>query len=174
MPLSLSDHQTDGGITSWIQAVGVTDAPLPRRNLKAALTFFSRQMPGLSPEMAAHFIRAMDSSRPVREVVLWPGDPLIAFRVGAESPYKLFYGRSGGSKYTSGINHAGRSIVRFEVKTTVVALESYTSGFIDCWTVPDSTQHTVPYGRAMSLGVVVAGGDVQLIIPRSSNYLTAL
>jgi hypothetical protein len=29
----------------------------------------------------------------------------------------------------------------------------------------------VPYGRAMSLGVMVAGGDLQLIIPKSFNYL---
>jgi hypothetical protein len=171
MSLSLNDYLSDAGTSKWIEQAGVRDAPLPRRNLKTALAFFARQMPRLPPSMAINFVRAMDLSKRVSEVVLAPGDPLIAFRVGNESPYKLFYGRSGGSKFSSGINPAGRSIVRFKVRVSVVALESFTSGFVDCWTVPDSAQHTVPYGRAMSLGVMVAGGDPQLIIANSFNYL---
>lgn len=171
MTLSLDDYRSDAGITKWIEAVGVTDAPLPRKNIRAALSFFSQAMPALSASMAACFLRAMDLSRPVFDRVLTPADRVIAYRVGNESPFKLFYTRSGSSQHSSGINPAGRSIVRFEARTTARALETYTTGTVDVWTLPSSDQPLVFAPRANKSGVMVAGGGTQLLIPRAHSLL---
>ena len=171
MSLSLNDYRSDAGITKWIEAVGVSDAPLPRKNIRTALSFFSQAMPALPTNMAAHFLRAMDLSKPVIDRVLTPADRVIAYRVGNESQFKLFYTRSGSSQYSSGINPAGRSIVRFEVRTTARALETYTSGTLDVWTLPASDQPIVVAPRTNKTGVMVAGGGTQLIIPRAQSLL---
>lgn len=171
MSLSLSDYRSDAGITKWIEAVGVTDAPVPRKNLRTALCFFSQAMPALSTGLAGDFLRAMDLSKPVNERVLTPADHVIAYRVGTESPFKLFYTRAGSSRYSSGINPAGRSIVRFEVRTTARALETYTSGTLDVWTLPASDQPITVAPRSNKTGVMVAGGGTQLIIPRAVALL---
>jgi hypothetical protein len=171
MSLSLQDYRSDAGVTKWIAEVGVTDAPLPRRNLRTALAFFCQAMPALPASMAANFLRAMDLSRPVVERMLTPADRVVAFRVGNESPFKLFYTRAGASPHASGINPAGRSIVRFSVRTTARALESYTTGTLDVWTLPSEDQPLVFAPRANRSGVMVAGGGTQLIIPRSFAVL---
>lgn len=173
MSLSLSDYRSDVGIDKWIAEVGVTDAPVPRRNLRTALAFFSQAMPALGASMAVNFIRAMDLSRPVVDRVLTAADRVVAFRVGNESPFKLFYTRSGASPFASGINPNGRSIVRFAVRGTARALESYTSGTLDVWTVPADDQPLTFAPRANRSGVMVGGGGTQLIIPRSYAVLQA-
>lgn len=171
MKLSLQDHLSDAGIAKWLQAVGVVDAPTPHRNMRAALSFFSQHMPTLSSDMAANFIRAMDLSRTVGQVLLTPADRVIAFRLGNESPFKLFYTRAGASPARSGINSAGRAIVRFRPRVPAPALESFTTGTIDVWTVPADNQPLTVVPRANTTGVMVAGGGVQLIIPRSYAVL---
>lgn len=171
MSLSLEDYRSDVGIGKWITEVGVGDAPVPRRNLRTALAFFSQAMPTLPVGMAANFLRAMDLSRPVNDLMLTPSDRVIAFRVGNESPFKLFYTRSGASAHTSGINPNARSIVRFAVRGTARALESYTTGTVDVWTVPSEDQPLTFAPRASKSGVMVAGGGTQLIIPRSFAVL---
>src|SRR5688572_11048499 len=122
MKLSLQDHQSEVGISKWLQEVAVVDAPTPHKNMRTALWFFSQYMPTLPPEKAANFIRAMDLSRPVGKVTLTPADRVIAFRAGNESPFKLFYARSGASPTRSGINPAGRAIVRFRPRVVAPAL----------------------------------------------------
>jgi hypothetical protein len=171
MSLSLEDYRSDVGIDKWVAEVGVTDAPVPRRNLRTALAFFRQTMPALGASMAANFLRAMDLSRPVRDLMLTPADRVIAFRVGNESPFKLFYTRAGASAFASGINPQGRGSVRFEVRGSARALESYTTGTLDVWTVPSEDQPLVFAPRANRSGVMVAGGGTQLIIPRSFAVL---
>jgi hypothetical protein len=171
MNLSLLDSRSDVGVSKWLKELGVTDAPLPRRNVRTALAFFSMCMPGLSPHMAANFLRAMDLSRPVSNLTLTPGERVIAFRVGNESPFKLFFTRRGASQHASGINPAGRSIVEFTVRALAPALQSYTTGTIDVWTVPGDHQPLSFAPRANKSGVMVAGGGIQLIIPRSFTVL---
>jgi hypothetical protein len=171
MNLSLRDHQSDAGVGKWIGEVGVTDAPMTRRNIRTALAFFATCMPSLSPQMAANFLRAMDLSRAVSALTLKPGDPLVAFRVGNESPFKLFFTRSGSSAHSSGLNPVGRSIARFKVRTHARALESYTTGTIDVWTLPGDHQPLTVAPRANTTGVMVAGGGIQLIVPRSFTVL---
>jgi hypothetical protein len=113
----------------------------------------------------------MDLSRPVRDLTLTAADRVIAFRVGNESPFKLFYTRAGASPNASGINPHGRSAVRFGVRGTARALESYTTGTLDVWTLPGDDQPLVFAPRANRSGVMVTGGGIQLIIPRSHSVL---
>lgn len=171
MSLSLEDYRSDAGVSKWIAEVGITDAPVPRRNLRTALAFFRQAMPALPVGMAANFLRAMDLSRAVVDVMLTPADRVVAFRVGNESSFKLFYTRAGASPHASGINPAGRSIVRFSVRAAARALESYTTGTLDVWTLPAEDQPLVFAPRANRSGVMVAGGGTQLIIPRSFAVL---
>jgi hypothetical protein len=169
--LSLHDHMSDAGLDKWLAQVGVTPAPVPRGNVRTALRFFATHMPTLPPAMALNFLRAMDLSRPVSAPLLPVGERLIAFRTGSESPFKLFYTRSGASKYSSGINPAGRSAVHFTVRAPAPALESYTSGVVDVWTVRADDQTLTVAPRANSAGVMVAGGGTQLIVPRAPQVL---
>jgi hypothetical protein len=171
MSLSLSDYRSDVGVAKWIEALGVSDAPLPRSNVRVALAFFSQAMPTLPTDMAANFLRAMDLSRKVHDRMLSSADRVVAYRVGNESPFKLFYTRASASPHTSGINPAGRSIVRFQVLGAARALETYTSGTLDVWTVPSSEQLLSFAPRANKSGVMVAGGGTQLIIPRAASVL---
>jgi hypothetical protein len=171
MGLHFNDYRSEVGISKWIQAVGVVDAPVPRRNVRVALSFFSHTMPALPTSMAENFLRAMDLSRPVSDLLLTPADRVVAFRVGNESPFKLFYTRSGASQFTSGINPAGRSLVKFKVRAAARALQSYTSGTIDVWTLPAHDQMLSIAPRTNSAGVMVAGGGIQLLIPRSFSVL---
>jgi len=171
MSLSLADHQSEVGVTKWIKEVGVTDAPMPRANIRTALAFFAACMPRLSAQMAANFLRAIDLSRPVSDLTLTPGQRVVAFRVGNESPFKLFFTRSGASPHSSGINSAGRSMVHFKVRSLARVLESYTTGTIDVWSVPGDHQPLTIAPRANTTGVMVAGGGVQLIIPRAFSVL---
>ena len=171
MALSLNDHVSDRRIGEWLKQIGATDAAIPRGNVRTALQFLSRHMPTLPPDMALNFLLAMDLSRPVKPLTLSPAEAVIAFRVGTEPPFKLFYTRSGASPHSSGINPAGRSIVRFRVRTPAPALESYTTGAIDVWTVPARGQQLTIAPRAKKTGYMAAGGGIQLIIPRSDQVL---
>jgi hypothetical protein len=157
-----------------VAQIGVTSAPVPRGNIRTALQFFARHMMRLPPDMALNFLRAMDLSRPVRSLTLAPSETVIAFRLGNESPFKLFYTRPGASKFTSGINPGGRSIVRFQVRAPAPALESYTTGAIDVWTVPAEGQPTTVAPRGNTTGVMALGGAIQLIIPNSPSLLTMI
>jgi hypothetical protein len=69
-------------------------------------------------------------------------------------------------------------VVHFVVRTAVDALESYTTGAIDVWTPRSPAQHTVVaprarelFGAQRELGVMVAGGGLQLVIPQSVSHL---
>jgi hypothetical protein len=176
MSLSLKDHLSDAGIAKWIAEIGCTDALIPRRNIKVALDFFDGLMPDLSIADAVGFVAAMDLSKPVNRVYLQPGERLIGFRTQSESPFKLFFARRGSSAQKSGINTAGRGPVQFTVRTTVQALESFTTGAIDTWT-PRQAGQTVSvsprskkwYGQ--EFGVMAMAGGAQLIIPQSYSHL---
>lgn len=176
MSLSLKDHLFDAGIANWIAEIGCTDALIPRRNIKVALEFFDAYMPGLEIRDAVSFLAAMDLSKPVNRVYLAPGERLIGFRVHGESPFKLFFARRGSSPHRSGINTAGRGAVHFTVKSTVQALESFTTGAIDIWTPHQPGQSVTVAPRAKKwygkeFGVMAMAGGAQLIIPQSSSHL---
>ena len=174
MSLSLNDHLSEVGISKWAQALSIPDAAERREGIRTSLSFFATHMPFLSVELACSFLRAMDLTRPVRVVTLTPGDRVIAFRLGNESQFKLFYTRSGSSVHQLGVNPAGRSCVHFRVRVGTTVLESYTSGAVDCWTVPADGQ---PLSLALhddNVGYMAAGGHVQLLISRSYQSLEVL
>ena len=173
-PLGFAEHASEPGLDRWVAEVGVTNAPVPRQGVRTALKFFAAQMPTLSTEMALNFLRAMDLSRKVEAVTLRPGEPLIAFRTDAEinaSPFRLFYARPGASMFDSGINHAGRRIVRFKARTAAPALETYTTGAIDIWTVRENAQPTTVVPRKNTTGVMAMGGGAQLVVPNAAAVL---
>ncbi|MCA9132830.1 MAG: hypothetical protein KDA45_06735 [Planctomycetales bacterium] len=176
MDLSLSDHLSDKGLDKWIAELGRTNAPVPRAGIRTALAFFSREMPMLSLADAVAFLAAMDLSKEVAEVTLQPGERVIGFRTGSESPFKLFFARRGASMHNSGINTANRGPVHFTVRSPVRVLESSTAGAIDTWTPMTAGQRVSPAPRAkkwfgQEFGVVVSGGGGQLIIPQSYSTL---
>jgi hypothetical protein len=176
MSLSLKDYLSDAGIAKWIAEIGCTDALIPRRNIKVALEFFDGQMPGLEIRDAVSFLAAMDLSKPVNRVYLAPGERVIGFRTPSESPFKLFFARRGASPHRSGINTVGRGPVHFTVRTTVQALESFTTGAIDTWTPrqPGQTISVSPRAQkwfGKEFGVMAMAGGAQLIIPQSFSHL---
>ena len=159
--LSLKDWMTQQGLSKWFAQLEATDAPRSRENLKVALKFFHSHMTSLSPSMALNFMLATDLSKPVRAIQLTSRDNLIAFRAGNESPFKLFYTRSGASKHSSGINPFGRTTVRFSVRVPCPALESYTTGTKDVWSLVADYQQLRVAPRAGSYSVTAFGGGVQ-------------
>jgi hypothetical protein len=176
MPLSLRDYLSEPGLDKWIAEIGCTNAPVPRRNIRTALAFFAREMPHLPIADAVGFIAGMDLSRTVGEVMLSPGERLLGFRTGTESPFKLFFARRGASAYTSGINTAGRTPVAFVVRSPVHALESFIAGAKDTWTPttggqPGSVAPRAKKWLGREFGVIVGGGGAQLIIPQSYSNL---
>jgi hypothetical protein len=179
MSLSLNDYQSDAGLAGWVSEIGCTDAVIPRRNIKVALEFFATQMPELSLADAVSFLAAMDLSKPVNRVYLRPGDRVIGWRTATESPFKLFFARRGQSPQRSGINSAGRGPVHFAVKTTVLALESFTAGAIDTWTPRPrggegelrSPRARKWFGEERDFGVMAMAGGQQLIIPSSYSHM---
>ena len=176
MSLSLKDHLSDAGAAKWIAEIGCTDALIPRRNIKLALEFFDGLMPSLSIADAVSFLAAMDLSKPVNRVYLRPGERVIGFRTPTESPYKLFFARRGSSPFKAGINTARRGPVHFTVRSTVQALESFTTGAIDTWTPRQAGQPVTVAPRARKwfgteFGVMAMAGGAQLIIPESCSHL---
>jgi hypothetical protein len=174
--LSIHDHLSEPGIDKWIAELGCTDAPLPRKNIRAALAFFAHEMPRLPVPHAVGFLAAMDLSKPVAPVTLLPGDRVLGFRTGTESPFKLFFARRGTSPHAVGINTAGRGPVHFVVRAPVRALESFTAGAKDTWTrrAAGQTASIAPRAKkwfGQEFGVMVAGGGRQLIIPESYSRL---
>jgi hypothetical protein len=174
--LSLRDHLSEPGVDKWVAEIGCTSAPIPRQNIKAALAFFALRMPLLPIADAVAFLTAMDLSKRVAEVTLLPGERLIGFRTGTESPFKLFFARRGASPHRSGINTAGRGPVHFVVRIPVQALESFTTSAKDTWTPMTPGQRVSPAPRArkwfgQEFGVMVLGGGGQLIIPESYSQL---
>jgi hypothetical protein len=174
--LSIHDYRSEAGISKWVAELGCTNAPLPRQNIATALAFFAREMPLLSPADAVGFLAAMDLSKRVAEVTLRPGERLLGFRTGTESPFKLFFARRGASPHASGINAAGRGPIAFVVRSPVLALESFTAGAKDTWTRTTPGQRVSVAPRAkkwfgQEFGVTVAGGGGQLIIPESYSNL---
>jgi hypothetical protein len=168
MELSLRDFMSDAGVTKWVAALGVTDAPVPRRNIRAALSFFSGHMRHLKPEMALEFIRAMDLTKSVRVVLVAPGERLLAFRRATETPFKLFFARSGASPHRSGIDPTGRSVVHFVARSPFQALESCAAGANDTWS---RTTGTAIAPRTGTYGTLAGGGGLQLIVAESYSRL---
>jgi len=176
MSLSLHDYLSEAGLAKWISELGCVDAPIPRLGIRTALSFFSREMPGLAILEAVSFLAAMDLSKPITDVTLAPGERVIGFRTGNESPFKLFFARRGASMHASGINTVGRGPVHFVVRTLVRALESSTTGAKDSWTRTAQGQNVSFTPRAKKwfgkeFGVIVQGGGGQLIIPESHSTL---
>jgi hypothetical protein len=174
--LSLPDYLSEPGVDKWVAEIGCSSAPVPRQNIRTALAFLAREMPTIPIADAVAFLVAMDLSKPVTEVTLRPGERLIGFRTGAESPFKLFFARRGASPHRSGINTAGRGPVHFVVRMPFRALESSTTSAKDTWTPPMLGQRLSPAPRArkwfgQEFGVMVAGGGGQLIIPESYSRL---
>lgn len=170
--LSLRDWMSKEGVSKWIGALSVTDAPVRRQGIEASLRFFQKHMPRLPASMALNFLAAMDLSRRVGEASLGKNDKVIAFRSRSEAEFKLFYTRSGASKHNSGINPHGRVAVQYVVHQPTTALESYTSGAIDVWSIPADYQRSAIAPRAGTYGVMVFGGGTQLIIPNAARNLT--
>jgi hypothetical protein len=176
MKLSTNDYLSEAGIDKWVAELGCTNAPVPRKNIKTALAFFAREMPLLSVADAVGFLAAMDLSKPVSEILLRPGERLLGFRTGMESPFKLFFARRGASGHGVGINTAGRGPVHFLVRTAVRALRSFTTGAKDTWTrnTPGQPVSVAPRAKkwfGQEFGVMAAGGGEQLIIPESYSNL---
>lgn len=171
MKLALADHMSDAGLEKWIAALGVVSAPVPRANVREALSFFQSYIARLDPAMALNFLRATDVSKRVRRVLLQPNERLIAFRSGAETQFKLFFTRAGQSKHSSGVNPEGREAAHFTVRTPVMALESYAAPAIDTWTRLAPGQRSTVAPRANSAGYMASGGGLQLIVPESYGHL---
>ena len=174
--LSLKDHLSDVGVGKWIAEIGCTNAPMPRENVRMALRFFDTELPRLPIADAVSFLVAMDLSKPVRRVLLSPGERLIGFRTPTESPFKLFFARRGQSRHSSGINTESRGPVHFTVRAAVPALESFTTGAIDTWTPrrPGQTLTVAPRAKkwfGQEFGVMTIGGGGQLIVPESYSHL---
>jgi hypothetical protein len=170
--LSLRDGMSAAGISKWIDALGVSDAPARRAGVTTALGFFASRMPMLPPDMALNFLLAMDLSHPVTTPTLAVGTPVIAFRHRAEQEFKLFYTRPGASMHASGINPNGRVPVQYRVHAPTRVLESFTTGAIDVWSVRDTGQALSLAVRANTVGVMASGGGIQLIIPDAARTLT--
>jgi hypothetical protein len=170
--LSLRDWMSDKSVSKWITKLSVTDAPMRRAGVKTALRFFQTRMPTLHPSRALDFLHAMDLSRPVNGITLRKDAKILAFRKPSESEFKLFYTRSGASKHTSGINPHGRIAVQYTVHNSTPALESYTTGVIDVWSIPAEIKHLTISIRADNVGVMAAGGGIQLMIPAAARSLT--
>jgi len=174
--LSINDHLSESGIDKWVAEIGCTSAPVPRQNIKTTLAFFAREMPRLSIADAVAFLAAMDLSKSVRDVTLQPGERLLGFRTETESPFKLFFARRGSSAHASGINTARRGPVHFVVRTSVKALESFTTGAKDTWTrtTPGQRLSVAPRAKkwfGQECGVMAMAGGGQLIIPESYSNL---
>ncbi len=171
MSLSLNDFASEVGIDKWIDAIGITNAPIPRAGVRTALQFFQRRMPRIKLDDALSFCVAMDFSKEVKEVLLQPKERVIAFRLPSEAEFKLFYTRPGRSKHSSGINPADRRAVHYTVVSPAYALESYTAPASDTWTkrLPGQTAYVNP--RSNSIGYLAAGGGLQLLIPDAYRYL---
>jgi hypothetical protein len=176
--LSINDYLSEPGIDKWVAELGCTNAPVPRRNIRTALAFFAREMPGLPLKDAVGFLAAMDLSKTVTETMLRTGERLVGFRTGTESPFKLFFARRGASAHASGINTAGRGPVSFVVRVPVRALESSTTAAKDTWTrmAPGQPASVAPrakkwFGDDAAFGTMALGGGGQLIIPESYGSL---
>lgn len=156
--LSFRDAGDEAKLAAWAVAVGVVDAPVPRRGISEALRFFRRHMPTLPPSMAVAFLRATDLSKPVRCVRVMPGEVLIGYRSWTESQFKLFFTRPGRSAWNAGLNPTGRRYVRFQVRVPFEALESFAGPAKDTWSMP---------GREY----LALGGATQLIVPHSQRRL---
>lgn len=166
--LSLRDWMSEAGVTKWILTTGVTNSHIPRSGVKSALRFFNSRMPALKPSMALNFLLAMDLSRNVNEVILPKGKRVIAFRKASEDVFKLFYTRPGESIHRCGINDEGRAAVHYTVINNTPALQSYTTGTVDVWSIPATDFISI---RTNSTGRMVLGGGIQLIIPNARHYL---
>ena len=129
----MGDFLSGGGYEQWLGDLGVTDAPLTRRGLTAALRFFHLHMPGLPRRMQFNFLKAMDLHKPVHEVLLAAPDMLSAFRKCNEDPVKLFYTRSGVGVDRLALNPAGREFRRYRVVRPSVALQSVCAPAWDTW-----------------------------------------
>lgn len=162
--LALRDFMSEAGITKWIAALGVPDAPFRREGIRAALSFFAQNMSGLSTDDAIDFLFAMDLTKPVRPVYLWPGEKLVAFRHPTESPFKLFFARPGASVHQSGVDVAGRSIARFVVRASAPALESVATSVVVTW---GGARGPAIAPRKMTYGPMGFGGGAQLLVPQS-------
>lgn len=177
MTLKVAGHLSEQELDAWFAELNASNAPLPRQNVRCALTFL-HQHQRTDVQDAISWINAMDLSKPVRTVHLKPGDKLIAFRTDPHEPFGEFYTRSGASKYRTGINAQGRSVMHYEVRLLVKALEAHTTGVNDWWTPRGAHQRTSFTPRALprrdlpeARGVLAAGGDIQLMIFDAARYL---
>jgi len=170
--LSIDDWRSDRRLGRWFEAMGTTDAAVPREGLSRTLRFFLLHMPNITLADALCFCIAMDFSQTVEAVRLHPGDQIIAFRTPGECEFKLFYIRPGRDRFSSGINPLDRLCVRFKVREPAVALESITAPAVDTWTKkrPGDPQGTAA-GRLMTLGYQARGGGLQLLIPNAAQHL---
>jgi hypothetical protein len=176
MALSLRDHLSPSGLDKWVAELGCAHAPVPREGIRTALRFFDGEMPTLPIAEAVAFLAGMDLSKPVRRVLLQPGERLIAFRQGTESPFKLFFARRGQSSGVLGINTAGRGVVHFVVRSVAPALESSAAGAIDTWTPRQPGQRLTVAPRARKwfgreFGIMATAGGGQLVVPESYSHL---
>jgi hypothetical protein len=176
MTLSLHDYLSERGLDKWVAELGCTDALVPRQGIRTSLAFFVEHMPRLQVRDAVGFLAAMDLSKPVHDVPLAPGVRLIGFRTETESPFKLFFARRGASAHALGVNTARRGPVHFVVRTTVWALESWTSPTIDSHTPRGAGQGMTVAPRAKKwfgreFGVMVPAGGQQLVVPESYSHL---
>lgn len=187
--LSIKDHLSDRGIDKWIAELGCTNAPVPRRNVRTALSFFAGHMSTLPVRDALGFVAAMDLSKPVTRLALAAGERLMGFRLDNESPFRTFFVRRGASMHNVGVNTTGRAVIHFVVRVPVDALESFTTGAKDTWTRtwnengqkvlrqgPGQFASISPwqrkwFGDPSTFGVIVAGGGRQLILPESASTI---
>lgn len=146
------------GLEKWIAEIGVSDAPVPRAGIKTALDFFHRQMPESSRSLRLAFLKAMDLSKPVRAITLYPPFMVAAFRLCNEDPFKLFYTKAGTGVGQLAINPTNRAFQRYRVARLVPVLESRCAPALDTWT----------NDRRYYLG---GGGGIQYIIPGSFRVL---
>lgn len=123
-PVGLNCHETLARLGFRLTS------PFVENNVRVALEFFQRRMPGLSEETRFGFLRGMDLHKPVQVEWLHVNTPVAAFRREGEPLFKLFYTKPGTSPFQLGIIPVGRRFHRFRVGCSVAVLASRAADFI--------------------------------------------
>ncbi len=154
----------DKDVNGWISKLGITPAPLVQRNIRIALEFFLRQMPSLLDETKEGFLRGIDLHSNVRTEFLQPGATVAAYRRNGEELFKLFYTKTGVSKYDLGIVPYNRKFQKFKVAFPGEVLVSKCASYIYA-----SSDDALAGRRLWS--VPGGGRGIQFIIPNSRRCL---
>ena len=176
--LTYSRRPDDALVATWVGALNVNDAPVRRKGISEAISFFCQHMPTLPTSEAVSFLRCMDLSKAVTTIRLRPGEIVVAYRCLTQNPLRLFYTQKGYAPQNLGLNLSGKVRRVFRVTTSMPALQSYTTAAIDSWSRIEPGQDVVINTRSEQIetefGVVTSGGGLQLMCPYARMNLRCL